>query len=301
MSVNRSLRCRLCHTPDPKHSYDGTWRGVTYSGYYCDRCGIYQTLGDIPAVSPEYTSLTSADLTSDHIALQTTGKAHAFDQWYRLMSRLRGGIPSGRLLDIGCGIGGFLDHAKARGLDVYGFDASRAQTETARVRHPNVANFTDINAYVATLPKGTHFDYITMWDVLEHIREPVPLLAGIRRHLAPNGLLFVSVPGAGPIAMKLAIGRLVGRSPDLIPWEHVFYHRRRSLAALLATNGLTVIEAGGVVAYRRAIGMHEMVRRIAFVLLRNTPWAFQLYAVSKGDGSQAEGSTGGQVRTPAAI
>jgi 2-polyprenyl-3-methyl-5-hydroxy-6-metoxy-1,4-benzoquinol methylase len=281
MSVDASLRCRLCQTPNPKHCYDGTWLGVTYSGYYCDRCDTYQTLGEIPAVSPEYVSLTAADLTSDHIALQTTGKAHAFDQWHRLMRRLRGGVPTGRLLDIGCGIGGFLDEAKARGLDVYGFDASPAQADNARARHPNVANLTDIDAYVATLPQGTNFDYITMWDVLEHVREPAPLLAGVRRHLAPNGLFFASVPGGGPIPMRLGVGRIVGRSPHLIPWEHVFYYSPRSLAALLRTNGLMVIDAGGVVAYRRAISMHELVRRAAFVALRNTPWAFQLYAVAK--------------------
>jgi 2-polyprenyl-3-methyl-5-hydroxy-6-metoxy-1,4-benzoquinol methylase len=144
-----------------------------------------------------------------------------------------------------------------------------------------VANLTDIDAYVATLPAGTQFDYISMWDVLEHIREPVPLLDGIRRHLAPDGLLFAAVPGSALIPMRLGIARVVGRSPPLIPWEHVFYYSPRSLAALLRRNGFAVIDTGGVVAYRRAISTHELIRRAAFVVLRNTHWAFQLYAVSR--------------------
>lgn len=281
MSVDASLRCRMCHASDLAYCYEGTWRGVTYAGYYCNRCDLYQTLGEIPPISPEYVSLNAADLSPDHIALQTTGKAHAFNQWHRLMTRLRGGIPTGRLLDIGCGIGGFLDEAKARGLDVYGFDASRAQAESARERHPKVANLADIDAYVATLPAGTQFDYISMWDVLEHIREPASLLEGIKRHLAPNGLFFAAVPGSGLIPMRLAISRVTGRAPAFIPWEHVFYYSPRSLAALLRTNGFAVIDTGGVVAYRRAICMHELIRRTAFVMLRNTRWAFQLYAVSQ--------------------
>lgn len=281
MPTTASLICHLCGSSNLLHSYSESWRGTLYSGYYCSVCDLYQTLGDIASVSPEYASLSPADLTDEHINLQTSHKHSAFDQWQALMEQHGGRKLSGNLLDIGCGVGGFLDRASELGISVFGYDASDTQAFKARVRHPNVANAIDIDQYVAGLAAATQFDYVTMWDVLEHIREPALLLAGIRRHLAPGGLLFVSVPGGGAIPMKLLVASALSREPGLAPWEHVFYYTPRSLKKLLAMNELKALSVGGVVAYPRPLGVHEFVRRIFFLLLRRSNRALQVFAVAR--------------------
>lgn len=281
MTVSKRLNCKLCNAPDLTFSYSEAWRGEEYSGYYCGDCDLYQTLGSVAAISPEYETLTVDDLTDQHIHLQTAHKKTAFEQWRALMMQHRSGPLTGNLLDIGCGVGGFLDQATAHGLSVFGFDASIAQVEQARLRHPNVANCIDVEDYVAALPDGTKFDFITMWDVLEHIRDPEQLLVGIRRHLAPGGLFFVSVPGGGPTPLKLKFTNLLGRPPGLIPWEHVFYYTPKSLRLLLTKNGFTPVDVGGVVPYVRPFGVHEAVRRVTFGLLRNTKWALQIYGIAR--------------------
>lgn len=281
MNNYEGLSCKLCGTPNPVFSYREAWRGADYSGYYCRNCDLYQTLGSIAPISPEYETLTLDDLTDQHIHLQTAHKETAFAQWRALMERHSGRPLAGKLLDVGCGVGGFLDQAKTYGLSVFGFDASTVQAEQARLRHPNVANCIDIDDYVATLPKGTKFDYITMWDVLEHIRDPKHLLAGIREHLAPDGLFFASVPGGGPTPLKLMFTSLLGRPPGLIPWEHVFYYTPNSLRLLLTENGFNPVDIGGVVPYTRSASLHEALRRTIFAILRNTNWALQIYSVAR--------------------
>jgi len=274
-----SLSCALCGSAELQKAYTDSWRGRTYTGYHCRSCDLYQTLGEIEVVSPEYESLTEADLTEHHVFLQTKHKVGAFAQWMKLMEKHGNRPLSGTLLDIGCGVGGFLDYAGSHGLDTFGFDASRAQVERVRQKHPNVGRFDNLDEYAATLPEGTQFDYITMWDVLEHIRNPEILLDSIRKYLKPNGLLFVSIPNGGPIPIRLKIASLFNTPLGLIPWEHVFFYTRRSLRALMEKNKYQVVDISGVVAYPRKISPHEVLRRVAFRALLDTRYALQLYAV----------------------
>ncbi|NJP07736.1 MAG: class I SAM-dependent methyltransferase, partial [Chloroflexaceae bacterium] len=47
------------------------------------------------------------------------------------------------------------------------------------------------------------FDAVTMWDVLEHLHDPLASLREVRRIVRPGGLLFVRVPDAGSIMARL--------------------------------------------------------------------------------------------------
>ena len=271
--------CKICGGDQLQPGFTAMRAGVAYESRYCPRCRAYQTIGDVPAVSPDYVDLEAGDLDAPHRFLQTAHKLPAFEQWAALV-RPRAGE---RLLEVGCGIGGFLDFARARGLEAYGFDASAAQVGEARARHPRVELATGVADYAARLATPVRFDHVVLWDVLEHLRDPARLLAELRNVMAPDGRLFVSVPSAGPVAAKLAIGRLTGRdiAGALIPWEHVFYHSRISLARLFTASRWCLDATGGVATYVRAPSPFEYARRVAHRLLRRTPLAFQLFALAR--------------------
>lgn len=273
-----TLSCRLCNSSNLDRRYEETWNGNTYTGYYCRSCDLYQTLGKVDEISPEYLKLEPDDLTDAHITLQTSHKGGAFSQWKSLMRKLKGGPLGGKLLDIGCGVGGFLDFAKQQGLDVFGYDASPVQVAMAQKRHPKVGNFVDLDLYRETQDRDVRFDFVTMWDVLEHIREPRGLLASLRTAMSPDGVLFVSVPAAGPIALKIAKAKLTRSDHGLIPYEHVFYYSRKSLRRLFEENDYEILDIGGVSLYPRALSVHEAIRRVATATFKNTPLAFQIYA-----------------------
>jgi SAM-dependent methyltransferase len=110
---------------------------------------------------------------------------------------LRGLPEHGRLLDVGCGAGAFVYHARARGLDAHGIDFSRKSIEAGRRRFGlttlvprSLADFRKEHA-------GPAFDIVTAFEVLEHVESPGAFLADIRELLEPDGLLVLSVPNPG--------------------------------------------------------------------------------------------------------
>jgi len=95
---------------------------------------------------------------------------------------------SGRVLDVGCGIGDFLAYRPGTvGVDInpHAVEWCRQQGFDSRVMEPDRLPFEDGG-----------FDAVVLDNVLEHLAEPGPLLAEIRRVLVPGGRLLVGVPGA---------------------------------------------------------------------------------------------------------
>lgn len=106
----------------------------------------------------------------------------------RMEEIIRPRVPSGRLLDVGCGSGHFLKVAFDHGFDVYGVELNTEMVEfaTGDLGLPNIRCGTmDETAYPANF-----FDAVTLWDVLEHVEQPHRLLVAARRVLKPGGWIF---------------------------------------------------------------------------------------------------------------
>jgi 2-polyprenyl-3-methyl-5-hydroxy-6-metoxy-1,4-benzoquinol methylase len=112
-----------------------------------------------------------------------------------------------RLLDVGCAAGYFLDVVAAAGWEVRGVEPSAPIAAEARRRHGVDA------VHVGTLeqlPAWGSFDLITLWDVLEHVPDPVATLRRAKLLLAPGGTLLVETQN-----IDSALARLLGRR-----WHH---------------------------------------------------------------------------------
>ena len=97
-----------------------------------------------------------------------------------------------RLLDVGCSSGAFLAAAAAMGLQVEGVEPSPEAAEGARRAGFKV--FTGLLEEARFPDAG--FDALTLIEVLEHLREPLPLLAECRRILRPGGIVMATTPNA---------------------------------------------------------------------------------------------------------
>ncbi len=96
---------------------------------------------------------------------------------------------SGPLLDFGCGNGAFAKQMSRAGFDTVGLEqlASGVTTTSTRLKL--------IQAPLEQVEKDLGlFDVITLWHVLEHLRRPVDVLQRLAQHLAPDGVIVVSVP-----------------------------------------------------------------------------------------------------------
>jgi 2-polyprenyl-3-methyl-5-hydroxy-6-metoxy-1,4-benzoquinol methylase len=98
----------------------------------------------------------------------------------------------GRLLDVGCADGFFLELARADGWEVAGVEISEPMAEET-ARQLGVPVVTSIEK----LPEGAVYDAVTLWEVVEHFREPVAELRRLAQRLRPGGALMLSTPNVG--------------------------------------------------------------------------------------------------------
>src|SRR5262249_38161618 len=95
----------------------------------------------------------------------------------------------GRLLDLGCGDGYFLDVMRDRGWDVAGVDSEEVVVWHARERL-GLRAVVELDVERDPLPEG-QFDAITLWGVLQLAYRPQRLLEKARALLAPDGVLAI--------------------------------------------------------------------------------------------------------------
>lgn len=119
--------------------------------------------------------------------------------YYRLF-RMPPVPPGSRILDVGCGGGGYLLFLRSCGYDVAGVEPN---AQLARQLHDEL----DLEIYPGLLTDAgltdESFDAITFWWVLEHTHDPVEALKEAHRILKPGGKLVVAVPNFASLARQL--------------------------------------------------------------------------------------------------
>jgi len=150
------------------------------------------------------------------------------------LDRIEAYANRGRILDIGCAWGFFLDRCKQRGWEVYGVELSHVEADYARRRF-------GIEVFNGALGDARfpdrHFDVVTLWHVFEHMHDPLATLAEIRRILKPGGVVVIAVPT--PISAPDYVF-------DSVPL-HLFYFDEHTLGRALHRAGFRVsrIRKGG--------------------------------------------------------
>ncbi len=170
-------------------------------------------------------------------------------QYERDVSFIQKYAESGRLLDIGCGTGEFLDVAEKKGFQVYGLEPSPKAHEIARTSHPVIrGELKDVNF------KEKHFEVITLWSVLEHVPKPRDFLRRLHSILKEKGLLALRLPDVEGLLPSLAL--LIHRislgciaSPLRIIYQldwhskHYYGYNCETLARLLEESGFEVVDS----------------------------------------------------------
>ncbi|MDE3111882.1 MAG: methyltransferase domain-containing protein [Chloroflexota bacterium] len=136
----------------------------------------------------------------------------------------------GRLLDVGCALGDFLALARGEGWQVEGAEISMFAANEARKKGLRVfcGALEDLRA-----PSG-RYDAITLYDVIEHLSDPIATLKEIRRLLVPGGVVHIVTPNVGGLQ-----ARLLGASwYHYKPGEHLFYFSPTTLRRATRDAGL---------------------------------------------------------------
>jgi SAM-dependent methyltransferase len=143
----------------------------------------------------------------------------------------------GSILDIGCGWAQALLFFKDKGLDCYGFDPAIEAVEYGckkglKLKH---AGLNGMNVF-----DNKKFDIVTMFNVLEHLADPVNSIKQIKEILKPNGILAIDVPNE--FNDFQTVGRDVHGLNDwwIAPPNHLNYFSKDSLVNFLESLGFSV-------------------------------------------------------------
>lgn len=138
-------------------------------------------------------------------------------------------VGGGRLLDVGCGNGGFLALARQAGWQVEGVDFDEGAVQAARSRGLEV----QLGGADVLAGREEVFDVITLCHVIEHVYDPVTTLRRLHALLKPGGVLWLDTPNLASLGAR----RFGSNWRDLDPPRHLVLFNPQSLQQAMREAG----------------------------------------------------------------
>ncbi|MEQ1634207.1 MAG: class I SAM-dependent methyltransferase [Planctomycetota bacterium] len=249
MTTSGSSNCPVCHAAEVRVC----WRGLgdrlfrttekRFDVARCAACGSrflanIPPLGELAAYYPSDYWIGPSDQTSHKQA--QGGLLEAYRRFVlRDHVRFVGGAlaaqrargQSIRMVDVGCGDGSLLEAVGEKSS--MGMDLSLAALRATRAR-----GFAAVRGTLSECPltEGS-FSMVTAFHFLEHVHPIEPILASMRKLLAPGGEIIVQVPNARSWQAKLLGRRWAGYD---VP-RHLINYTDRTLPEVLSRNGFEVL------------------------------------------------------------
>jgi SAM-dependent methyltransferase len=194
----------------------------------------------------------------------------------------------GAILDLGCGRGLMLAELAQRGWRTVGVEMSDAASRHAReVLHLDVR----VGELAGCRFPAASFDVVSLFHVLEHLREPDAALAEVRRVITPAGWLLVEVPNFGSLQSAIAGGR--GFHIDAP--RHLFHFTRAALLQSLERAGFEPLR---VATHSFEFGYYGMLQSLLNLVTRRQNG---LYEMLKNRSARPPGSHGIDVAATLAL
>ena len=196
-----------------------TISGDSFAVHRCPNCGNAVTV-------PQ-----PADIDS-YYGTRYYGGRHSFTARFCIWRRRRmvkraTPAKAGRLLDFGCGDGGFLDAMRTAGWKTTGVERDGAPARAEQPVLGSIEEAADCGPYQC----------VTLWHVLEHVPDPARHAAALRPMISPEGVLMIAVPDFGGLQ-----ARLFGRHwLHLDVPRHLHHFTRRGLIELLRSAGFETV------------------------------------------------------------
>lgn len=220
--------------------------------------------------------------------------------WRRRLKKLLRHCKGGALLDVGTGIGQFLDKARPFFSELIGTEVSASAASIARERY----ELEVLNDALERIDFGDRcFDAITLFHVLEHVHDPVAVVKKCHTLLRDGGILLIAVPNElqsfrqkvrGVLhqfgILKGAFHGRLGIAPIVLDGTldeiHLSHFTPPVVAGLVQRHGFTVLENGldpYFVAKKRAKIFHSAYYWVMNMIWRITGqnWYDTIWLVAK--------------------
>jgi len=226
------MYCYLCHTKELFF-----FRKNGYDLYQCPLCGLVQTDLGMPYKEflPSFYDKGYFNGDESRGAYMDYQKDKPYivrnmESILRVFPQTKGK----KLLDIGSAYGYFVELALAYGYDAYGFDpCAYALTQVPssiqkRLRHGTIHSL----AY-----RKKSFTIVTMFDVIEHLEDPIADLKKIRTYIRDDGYLVIATGDIDSFLAKF----LKNRWTFYIPPQHLFFFNKKTMQEVLYQAGFSIV------------------------------------------------------------
>jgi 2-polyprenyl-3-methyl-5-hydroxy-6-metoxy-1,4-benzoquinol methylase len=162
-------------------------------------------------------------------------------------------VGGGRVLDMACGEGYGSNVLAQSASAVVGLDANPEAYEHARLRY-RATNLTFARGLVETFGEAASFDAVVFLQTIEHVFDPVAVLAHLASLLRPGGTVYVSTPNVLTLAPP-------GAEKSGNPW-HLREYRAEEFHSLCRSVFPSVDVLG--VAHARKLRLHEVALKLGW-------------------------------------
>ncbi len=228
-------RCALCGgTSSEERVREDPFRVVRCTA--CGLCYVTPRLSDDDLMEVYAADYWDSDSPKERGYADYRGQEQNYRKTFEKRAELVDAHTSGpgRALDIGCAAGFFLEVLIDRGWEVMGVEPSAEIAEHGRRRLG--ADRVHIGDLESAELEPASFDLVTLWDVVEHLTDPVATLQAAAALLAPGGILILETQN-----IDSRFARLLGsRWHHFKHLEHLYHFTPATVAALLDRAGLRV-------------------------------------------------------------
>jgi len=248
-------KCNICGSSDCKTFPNKFFKNILLR---CPKCGLIfvELQPKLPELKKIYGQNYFKNINSNSIGYENyledkPNIIKTFEKRFKNIEKLY--LKKGKILDLGCAMGFFLEVAENHGWTPYGIEISNYAGNIAKERFRDKIFNGTLNE--VSFPDN-FFDIITMWDYLEHILNPLQELSRIRQFLKKDGLLILSTPDADSLSHKIFKDRWMGYKDQ----EHLYYFSEKNVRILLEQSGFKVLKKEKVGKY---ISLDLFVKRLS--------------------------------------
>ncbi len=243
--IGEHLRCYICGSSRLTPKFE-------VNGFHIVRCADCSLQFVQEQLSQEELSryYEKEDIADNFVYNDPANLPHLNYYFYALRDLITTHITSGRVLDVGCSSGSFLDVMD--GWERHGIEFAGGYAAKAIAKYgPNIHTGT-LDDYVC---EDDYFDVIALQDVFDHVRDPLATLRACHRLLKPNGLIIIKVHNISCLYARITGSRFYA----LLPPFHLSYFNKHSLREALSRTGFRML-------YHRFIGHVLSLKTIAYRL-----------------------------------
>jgi 2-polyprenyl-3-methyl-5-hydroxy-6-metoxy-1,4-benzoquinol methylase len=253
----KPVRCNLCGSDDYTLRFPSTVRarptvedyvstinryGDCHDIVTCKQCGLTYMREVDQGIVDLYGGVEDAEY------LRTwEERAETFRGHLAVMKKYR---EAGQVLDVGCYGGIFIHEARRQGYELTGVEPSAwAAAYAAECTGVRVVQ----GDCLSTSFPDDSFDMVTLWDVIEHLEDPLGCLRSVHGYLRDEGLVFVTTHD-----IESRFARMLGRRYPWLMRFHLVHFSPRTLSRMLEEAGFAVEE---VAYYSKRFSLRYLLGR----------------------------------------